>query len=148
MSQQLESCELSGRDAPLTDTTATQPQAAILSPPVVSEQLESCKLSGGDAPLTDTTATQPQAAILSPPVVSEQLESCELSGGDAPLTDTLPLASVPSPPVVRNCLLSIVQIYIQVGLHCYELLRSLELSCTCVQICRTHEEIQATSKDP
>ena len=72
MSEQLESCELSGGDAPLTDTTATQPQATILSPLVVSEQLESYELSGGDAPLTDTTATQPQAAILSPTVVSRK----------------------------------------------------------------------------
>ena len=72
MSEQLESCELSGGDAPLTDTTATQPQAAILSPPVVSEQLESYESSGGDAPLTNTTATQPQAAVLSPPVVSRR----------------------------------------------------------------------------
>ena len=84
--------------------------------PQVSEQLETYESSGGDAPLTDTTATLPQAAVLSSPAVSEQLESCESSGGDAPLTDTLPPASVPSPPVVRTCVLSIVQIYILFGL--------------------------------
>ena len=65
VSEQLESCESSGGDAPLTDTTATLPQAAVLSSPAVSEQLESYESSGGDAPL-------PQAAVLSPPVVSKK----------------------------------------------------------------------------
>ena len=74
VSEQLESYESSGGDAPSTDTTATLPQAAILSSPAVSEQLESCESSGGDAPLTDTTATLPQAAVLSSPAVSEQLD--------------------------------------------------------------------------
>ena len=98
----------------------------------VSEQLESCESSGGDAPLADPTATLPQAAILSPPEVSEQLESCESSGGDAPLAGTLPPASIPSPPVVRKCVLSIV-----IGLLVMSFLEILfhymELSCTCVQ---------------
>ena len=61
---QLESCESSGGDAPLTDTTATQPQAVVL--------VSSYESSGGDAPLTDTTATKPQATLLSPPVVSRK----------------------------------------------------------------------------
>ena len=118
----------------------------------MSDQLESYESSGGDAPLTNTTVTQPQAVVLSTPAVSKQLESCKSSGGDAPLTDTLPLASVPSPPVVRKCLLSIVQIYIQVGLLVMSFLDPISLPgiilylCT-EQICRTHEEIQATSKN-
>ena len=73
VSEQLESCESSGGDAPLTDTTATLPQAAILSSPAVSEQLESCELSGGDAPLTDTL---PPASVPSPPVVRTCFELC------------------------------------------------------------------------
>ena len=72
VSKQLESYESSGGDAPLTDTTATLPQATVLSPPAVSELLESYESSGGDAPVTDTTATLPQAPILSLPVVSKK----------------------------------------------------------------------------
>ena len=72
VSEQLESYESSGGDAPLTDTTATLPQATVLSPPAVSKQLESYESSGGDTPLTDTTATLPQATVLSLPVVSKK----------------------------------------------------------------------------